>query len=97
MTLLQVQEAAKSLAGQDASTAYDTIWANPETQAPVGLESVFLAQDKLYVVLVVVLIIWFGILLFLYRTDRKIDKLERTLKNDIHDTKAHTSGAPSEA
>lgn len=93
MTLQDVQETAKSLTSQDASTAYDTIWASPTTQAPVGLETVFLAQDKIYVVLVVVLIIWFGILLFLFRTDRKIDRLERTLKNDIHDTDAPVAGA----
>ncbi len=67
------------------ATAYDSIWAQ-SSQAPVGLETVFLAEDKLYVVLVVVLIIWFGIVLFLYRTDRKIARLERSLEQDIHDT-----------
>ncbi len=67
------------------STAYDSIWAQAPTQAPVGLETVFLAEDKLYVVLVVVLIIWFGIVFFLYRTDRKISRLERSLEQNIHE------------
>lgn len=56
-----------------------------ETPAPPGdaLESVMLSNDKLYVVLVVVLIIWFGLLFFLVRTDRRIARLERTLEERI--------------
>jgi CcmD family protein len=38
-----------------------------------------LAEDKLYVVLAVVLVIWLGIVLMLVRTDRKIKNLERRL------------------
>lgn len=62
------------------STAYDSVWAN--TEVPVsqatGFEGLMLSDDKIFVVLAVVLIIWFGILFFLYRTDRKLDNLERT-------------------
>ncbi|MDX1546225.1 MAG: CcmD family protein [Rhodothermales bacterium] len=56
-----------------------------ETPAPpgAGLESVMLSNDKLYVVLAVVLIIWFGLLFFLFRTDRRIARLERTLDERI--------------
>jgi CcmD family protein len=46
---------------------------------PVGLEVVMLQEDKLFVVLVVVLIIWLGVLWYLYRTDREIDQLEERL------------------
>ena len=67
-----------------AATAYDSVWANPDlpTQAASGLEAVMLSQDKLYVVLAVVLIIWFGLLFFVLRTDRKLDKLERKIGDE---------------
>lgn len=73
---------------QDAavdSTAYDSVWTgrNEPVQEPEGLERVMLADGKIYVVLAVVLIIWFGLLAFLFRTDRKLDRLERELDHDI--------------
>jgi len=36
----------------------------------------FLAQNALYVVLIIVLVCWFGILAYLFRLDRKITSLE---------------------
>jgi CcmD family protein len=36
----------------------------------------FLSQNALYVVLVIVLICWFGILAYLFRLDKKITSLE---------------------
>jgi len=36
----------------------------------------FLSQNALYVVLVIVLVCWFGILAYLFRLDRKITSLE---------------------
>ena len=68
------------------STAYDSVWAAPgamPTQAPAGLESVMLADDKLLVVLAVALIIWFGLILVVLRTDRRITKLEQSLPDRI--------------
>jgi CcmD family protein len=64
-----------------AGTAvYDSVWAGGIPEAPpVGLETVMLQQDKLYVVLAVVLIIWFGMLFFLYRTDLRLKRLENEL------------------
>jgi len=44
-----------------------------------------LAEDKLYVVLAVVLIIWFGLIFFLLRTDRRLDTLEREVEDRISD------------
>jgi CcmD family protein len=75
------------------STRYDTIWAQTgvPTQQPEGLDRVMLAEDKLYVVLAVVLIIWFGITYFILRTDRKLAKLERTIESGItSDIPEHT-------
>lgn len=46
---------------------------------PQGLERYMVQQDKLYVVLAVVLLIWFGLLFFLYRTDRRLARIEREL------------------
>lgn len=56
-----------------------TILASITLQQTSDLESVMLAEDKLFVVLAVVLVIWFGIILFLVRNDRKIAALERRL------------------
>lgn len=68
------------------TTAYDSVWAGREevpSQEPVGLERVMTADGKIYVVLAVVLIIWLGLVAFLFRTDRKLDRLEREVDNDI--------------
>lgn len=66
---------------QATATAYDSVWANLDipTQTATGIEAVMLSQDKLYVVLAVVLVIWIGLLFFLLRTDRKLDALERKI------------------
>lgn len=40
----------------------------------------FLAQHQLYIVLSIVLIIWFGLAAYLLRLDKKITKLEQSLK-----------------
>ncbi len=77
------------------STAYDTLWSATEVpDAPyTPLESVMLSNDKLFVVLAVVLIIWLGIVFLLLRTDRKLDRLERTLEARISsgdDPQAHS-------
>ncbi|MDE2997285.1 MAG: hypothetical protein OXT73_11225 [Bacteroidota bacterium] len=76
-TLLQeIQDSAVE------STAYDSIWAGSDvpTQAPSALEQVMLAHDKLYVVLAVVLIIWFGIVFLLLRNDARLKSVERTME-----------------
>lgn len=72
-------DAAELFAPQDSP--YDTVWAQSEvpTQQPEGIERVMLAEDKLFVVLAVVLIIWIGIAAMILRTDRKLTRLERTL------------------
>ncbi|MCY4674400.1 MAG: hypothetical protein OXD43_11670 [Bacteroidetes bacterium] len=49
-------------------------------QAAGSIETVMLDNDKLMVVLAVVLIIWIGITMFIYATDRKIDRLESSVK-----------------
>ena len=58
---------------------YDTTWGSGEIpeRLPEGIEAVMLSEDRLYVVLAVVLLIWLGVLFFVYRTDRKIGELER--------------------
>ncbi len=89
MTLLPqdtLQQAVDSLRTPAGTTAYDSIWpgaAGIPTQAPSALERVMLADDKIFVVLVVVLLIWIGISIFLLRTDRKLDALERAVAERI--------------
>ena len=67
------------------ATAYDTVWANPDgpIQTVNWIDQVMLSEDKLFVVLAVVLIIWFGLVFFIFRTDRKLHRLERTLEERI--------------
>ena len=55
--------------------------ADAAQQAPQGIERVMLASDKLPVVLAVVLLIWFGLLFLLFRTDRRITKIESELNS----------------
>lgn len=50
------------------------------TGAPVqSMEQIMLSNDKLFVVLAVVLLIWFGLVVLILRTDRRLSALERTL------------------
>ena len=68
-------------AQQDAATAYDSTWATSQIpeQGPVGSEKFMLAEDKLFVVLAVVLIIWAGLAYYLFKTDRQILALEKSI------------------
>ena len=50
------------------------------TEQPAqGVERVMLADDKLPVVLAVVLIVWAGVLLLLVRNERRLARIERDL------------------
>ncbi len=80
------QQVADSLLATGQPTAFDSVWSsNIPTQPPSPLEAVMLADDKIFVVLTVVLIIWLGIVIFLLRTDKKIDRLERLVEDRISD------------
>ena len=68
----------------ETHTPYDTIWAGSD--APLHsspLEQLMLADDKIYVVLAVILIIWFGLMLFVLRTDKKLGRMEREMDESI--------------
>lgn len=55
-------------------------WTDPNavpTAQATGYEAAMVANEKIWVVLAVVLIIWFGILFYLFRTDRKIAELAK--------------------
>ncbi|MBO6575382.1 MAG: CcmD family protein [Rhodothermales bacterium] len=82
-----LQQAVDSLRAGGQETAYDSIWAGSEVpvQTATGLEAIMLSNDKLYVVLAVVLIIWIGISVLLLRTDKRIDRLERMVEDRITD------------
>ena len=67
------------------TTAYDSVWASGSEippKEPEGFEKMMVADGKIYVVLAVVLIIWFSILAFLVRTDRRIRSVERQIEDD---------------
>jgi len=40
----------------------------------------FLAQNQLYIVMIIVLAIWFGIYFYLFRLDGRMKKLEQQAK-----------------
>ncbi len=44
-------------------------------------ESLMLDNDKLMVVLAVVMIIWIGIIVFIFLTDRKVERLESSVQD----------------
>lgn len=68
----------------DSAAPYDSTWTEqPADAAPTGLDGVMGQDGKVYVVFAVVLVIWIGLAIFLFRTDRKIDRLERRLDRDI--------------
>lgn len=81
------QAVADTVRESGMATAYDSIWGgNVPTQAPGPVEQVMLSEDKIFVVLAVVLLIWIGISIFLLRTDRRIDSLERSVDERIPDS-----------
>jgi len=70
----------------DTTAAYDTTWTEqPADESPMGLDRIMGQSGKIYVVLAVVLLIWVGLVTILFRTDRKIDRLERRLDRHISD------------
>ena len=63
--------------GADTSAVYDSTWASAgEAGSASSFETLMVSGGKIYVVLAVVLIIWIGLVVFLFRTDRKIARLE---------------------
>ena len=49
------------------------------------MEQVMLADDKIFVVLAVVLIIWAGIVVLLLRNDKRLRDVERSVEERIPD------------
>ena len=76
-----MQPADTAVAVLDAEAAQSVT-----VQQAEGIERVMLAEDKLPVVLAVVLIVWLGIALLLARTERRVSRVERLL--DDHDRAA---------
>lgn len=86
---------------QDAGAAaapYDTIWTvSGPVRASGTFEQVMLSNDKLFVVLGVVLIIWIGLVVLLLRTDRRLASLERTVEENIPDVDPLGPDSPTES
>lgn len=70
-----------ALQAESSSGLGDTTLAQTDVpvQEPQGLERVMLAEDKLFVVLAVVLIIWIGIAALILRTDKKLDRVQKQM------------------
>jgi len=82
--LVQEAPAAAAQTAQDAAAPYDSIWAaDGGSGASSAFEQVMLSNDKLFVVLGVVLIIWIGLIMLLIRTDRRLAWLEREVEKNI--------------
>lgn len=67
------------------TTRYDSVW-NSSTEIPskepLGFERIMVDDGKIFVVLGVVLIIWIGLLAFLFSTDRRLRSLERDNRDE---------------
>ncbi|MEM8598741.1 MAG: CcmD family protein [Bacteroidota bacterium] len=71
-------QASSALAAPDSTGPIATLDDIP-VQEFEGLDRIMLAEDRLPVVLAVVLVVWVGVLLMLVRTDRRLSRLERDL------------------
>ena len=47
------------------------------------MEQIMLADDKIFVVLAVVMIIWIGIIILVMRTDKHLKSVERSVAENI--------------
>jgi CcmD family protein len=47
----------------------------------------FLEQNELYIVLIIVLIVWTGIFLFLWNTEKRLKKVEKEINGVVRDEK----------
>ena len=77
LTPLTPQDTMVATLGDPSETMAEV--AQPEP----GFERAMLSQDKLYVVLAVVLLIWLGVLVMLFRTDRKLARLEDQVRAHV--------------
>ena len=81
------QDASTDTTSAAPSTAYDSVWTGgasastqqPPAQSDDALEQTMLSHDKLYVVLTVVLLVWLGIAFLIFRTDRRLSRIEERL------------------
>lgn len=65
------------------SSSYGNKWAGAESADQAGsLIATMASHDLIFIVLGVSLIIWFVLLFFIIRTDRKVSKLEESLKQE---------------
>jgi hypothetical protein len=84
--LAQVQEDTTAVV-DTLSSSYGDKWAGAESAEQAGTIIAALASnDLIFVVLGVSLIIWFVLLFFIIRTDRKVSRLEETIQNQSSDT-----------
>jgi len=42
----------------------------------------FMTENQMYIVLSIVLLVWIGIVVYLVRLDRKVSRLEETMKKE---------------
>jgi len=84
-SLGQLLQDAQDAASGSVATAYDSVWAGAAVpiQEMSGLEDVMLSDDKIFVVLAVVLIIWVGIVILLLRNDARLKAVERSVEERI--------------
>lgn len=67
------------------TTRYDSVWTSSTeipSKEPLGFERIMVDDGKIFVVLGVVLIIWIGLLTFLFSTDRRLRSLERDRRDE---------------
>lgn len=82
MSIEFIQEATSS-AVDTLTSSYEGRWEGVEAAEQTSAFIQFMASnDLIYVVLGVSLIIWFVLLFFMIKVDRKVTKLEESLKKE---------------
>lgn len=82
-----------SLAQEDSAAVVDTLtstysgkWAGAEAADQSAVIGLLASHDLIFVVLGVSLIIWFVLLFYIIRTDRKVSRLEESIKQQSTDS-----------
>lgn len=83
---INIQDSTKT-AVDTLTNSYSGKWEGVEgIEQSSGFIQVMASNDLIFVVLGVSLIIWFVLLFYLVRVDRKVNKLEESLKKESDET-----------
>ncbi len=81
--LIQLVQEDSAAAVDTLSSSYTDQWAGAESaEQTSAVITAMASHDLIFIVLGVSLIIWFVLLFFIIRTDRKVSRLEKMVKHN---------------